>query len=184
MRVIRPAQLALFGALVLSSVAAAPPAAPALPPTPVVGPDSSASAGRETPEDLARRAMALHEQATEAGAAGRWKKASALHQRAASLHAATDGRGSRCLELSANLLFNGGDLAGARRALEGAAELALARGDVAVGADALLKAGLVARDQGDGAASVALTRRAQMLANSRHLSEAERSEILARILPR
>jgi hypothetical protein len=150
-----------------------------------VGADSSASAPGDTPEDVARRAAALHAQANEAGRRGQVEEGgdappargrAARGERRARL-ALPRARG----EPARQRRRSGG---GARRTLASAGELALARGDVGVAADAFLKAGLVARDQGDALGSVALTRRAQMLANSKHLSDAERTEILGRILPR
>jgi hypothetical protein len=183
MRVSRPASLVLFGATLLTSVAAASPAAaPADPTTPAAAVDPAKPASGTTAAAAAARAAELHERAMEAGAANKWRKGAKLHKQAAALHMATDGRGSRCLELAANLLYYGGDLAAARVALAEAGDLALARGDVMVAADSYLKAGLVARDQRDGAAFVDFTRKAQLLANSTHLSDEQRASIRARII--
>lgn len=187
MRVIRPAPLALLGAVLLTSVAAAPPSAvpPAAPSVPAVAAgDPGAPANGSTPAEAARRAAALHQQALDAGAAGKWHRSARLHERAAALHAADDPGGTQCLEYAANLYYFAGERATARRMLEAAADRSLARGDVATAADMSLKAGLVARDLGDGPGAGALTRRARLLASSPHLGAGERADILGRIVPR
>ena len=182
MSVNRPLSLALVGAVVLSSIAAAPA------PPPVVHVDAAgvpaAHAGHSTSDDVSRRASELHERGMEAGMAGKWKRAATLHQKAAALRAEDDPRRTKCLEMVANLLYADGDLAGAQRTLESAADEALARGDVAMAAEAFLNAGSVARDLRDPATAAELTRRARLLANSPHLSDEQRGAIIKRIEPR
>jgi hypothetical protein len=187
MRVIRPAPLALLGAVVVTSVAAAlPPArtAPARPAVAAVADGPGAPPDGATPAEAARRAAELHQQAMDAGSVGKWRRAAALHKRAAALHSAEDPRGARCLELAANFAYYGGDRPSARVLLETAADQALARGDLATAADAYLKAGLVARDLGDRPGEAAHARRAKLLAASPLLSEAQRAGITARIVTR
>ena len=187
MRVIRSTALVLSGATLMLGVAgarlaSAAPAAPALLPTP--GAWSAHAAANPTPTDEVRRALALHQQAMDAVAARKWRRAASLLHRAAALHPADDPRGITCLELAANFLFLDGDLDGAQEALETAGDRALARGDVASAADAFLKAGLVAREHGDREAASTLVQRARLLANSPHLGETQRSDILSRIVER
>ena len=190
MRVIRSASLALLGATLLGLTGARPASATRALPTHPHGATALHDGGHDgghdgaTPADVARRAAELHQQSLDAGAAGRYRRAATLMQRSASLHAADDPRGARCLELAANFQYYSGDLAGARQLLETAGDRSLARGDVATAADAYLKAGIVARDAGDRAGESAYTRRAHLLASSPLLSPAQRSDILARIVQR
>jgi tetratricopeptide (TPR) repeat protein len=181
MRVNRPLSLALVGAVALSSIAASPP-------PPLAKADSTgvpaAHAGHATSDDVARRASELHERGMEAGAAGKWRRAATLHQRASGLRGEDDPRRTKCLEIAANLLYADGDLAAAQQTLESAAAQSLARGDVVAAAESYLNAGLVARDLRDPVAAADLTRRARLLANSPQLSDAQRGGILQRILPR
>jgi hypothetical protein len=107
-----------------------------------------------------------------------------LHQKAAALHAADDGRGSRCLELAGSLQYANGERRAARAAMEAAADRALARGDVMQAADAYVKASIIAFELRDGAGGAALARRARRLADSPLLSADQRAAITARIVAR
>lgn len=132
----------------------------------------------------AARADALHQRA--AGlfeAPTRYREASRLLRQAAALRDGLDDRVAAELLLAGRLSYYAGDWRTAQRAFEDAGERALESGQLIVAASAWVDAAFTAqaRKNEDDASGFVL--RARRLADSPHLTRAERDEILDRIGP-
>jgi hypothetical protein len=127
------------------------------------------------------KADSLHEAAVRVASEGRWRDAARLYRRSADFRAAEDPLGFRCLKDAAALAYASGDRSAARRDMARAAEHALAQGDLKAAALAYLDAAWIAQEQQKPRQVWELGHRAEILAASPLLSEADRGAILQRI---
>lgn len=127
------------------------------------------------------KADSLHEAAIALMTAHRWRDAARLHRRSAELRAPDDALGFRCLSEAAALTYASNDRTGARNDMANAARQALTRGDLRASALAYLDAAWIAQEQNDSRQVWELGHRAEMLAASPLLAEADREAILQRI---
>jgi tetratricopeptide (TPR) repeat protein len=127
------------------------------------------------------KADSLQEVAFELRNAGRYRDAARLYRRSADFRPVEDSLGFRCLTEAAALAYAAGDRSGARTDMARAAERALARGDVRAAAHAYLDAAWIAQEQKQPRRVWELGHRAEMLAASPLLGEADRGAILQRI---
>ncbi len=130
-------------------------------------------------------AAKLHRQADELLAKSQrrhWKQVAHLLQQAAALRAPDDSLAIDEQLVAAQLFHSTGELAGAQESLEGAARQALANGRVLQSAEALITAAAVAKERRHGEEAVELARRAERLARSPHLTQAECTGVLDRII--
>jgi hypothetical protein len=111
----------------------------------------------------------------------RWRDAARLHQQSAALRPLEDPLGFRCLSEAAQLSYAGGDRSGARTDMARAAAQALTRGDLEKAAHAYLDAAWIAQEQGKSRQVWELGRRAEILAASPLLNDAQRSLLFRRI---
>jgi hypothetical protein len=112
---------------------------------------------------------------------GRWRDAARMYRRSAEFRAAEDPLGSKCLGKAAALAYATGDRSGARTDMAKAAERALARGDLRSAALAYLDAAWIAQEQKRPSQVWEFGHRAEILAASPLISEADRGVILQRI---
>jgi len=126
-------------------------------------------------DDLDRQAEELY------GKPSLWRRAAYMHERAASMRAATDPQAYAGYRMAAHLYHAAGSLSEARAAMERAAVQASARGDVVGAANSYVDAGLVALEarQDDRVREFAV--KAEALAGSPLLSAEQRRAILERV---
>ncbi len=122
----------------------------------------------------AARAVALEARAMQAS---HLTAAARLREQAAELRAPGDPKGVSDLLIAASARYHSGSSTYARQLYVRAAERALADGDVEVAARGFILAALVANKQHD-AAALELKARAERLAGSPLLTEAQRRQIL------
>jgi tetratricopeptide (TPR) repeat protein len=127
------------------------------------------------------KADSLHEAAVALANAGRYRDAARLYRRSAGFRAAEDSLGSRCLTEAAALAYAAGDRNGARGDLVDAADRSLARGDISEAAQSYLDAAWIAQEQNKPSQVWEFGHRAEILAASPLLSQAQRGAILRRI---
>jgi hypothetical protein len=144
-------------------------------------PDATAAQYRLPTIVSSVKADSLREVAVQLVADGRWRDASRAYRRSADFRAVEDPVGFQCLTDAAALAYYVGDRSAARTDMARAAERALARGDLKAAALAYLDAAWIAQDQRKPSQVWELGHRAEMLAASPLLSEADRSAILQRI---
>lgn len=133
------------------------------------------------PPTESERAAALEARAEKLlGVSEQWRTAARLLQEAAALRVAGDALGVQDLMLAAAAWYHSGKQEQAQATYVAAGERALADGDVEGAARGFLLAGTIANERRDGAA-VALLARAERLASSPLLNEAQRRTILERI---
>jgi hypothetical protein len=165
----RTARLSLLAATIVASAFAVP---------------ATASAQQTLPAEVVRaqgKAEALTARAT-ALIADHFSKhtarrAARMHAEAAALYAAGSVQRFDCLYAAATLHYSGGELQEARAKVEQAAEQAMERGDVLRASRAWSDAATLAVAMRDTDAAATMTRRAEMLATSPLLSEAQRGEL-------
>jgi tetratricopeptide (TPR) repeat protein len=127
------------------------------------------------------KADSLHEAAVALANAGRYRDAARFYRRSAEFRAAEDSVGSRCLSEAAALAYAAGDRNDARGDLVDAADRSLARGDISEAAQSYLDAAWIAQEQNKPSQVWEFGHRAEILAGSPLLSQAQRGAILRRI---
>src|SRR3954468_22919430 len=127
------------------------------------------------------KADSLHEVAATLATVGRYRDAARLYRRSAEFRSGEDPLVSRCLTEAAALAYAAGDRSGARTDMADAADRALARGDLREAAQSYLDAAWIAQEQEKPNQVWEFGHRAEVLAASPLLSEADRGAILQRI---
>lgn len=111
-----------------------------------------------------------------------WGEVAKLLERAAALRPTNDPLAVSEQFVAGQLFHYNGSLSRAQANLEGAAQQALANGRVADAADAYVSAAIVAKARGEQQQAMELGRKAELLAHSPHLTQAEGNGILERIV--
>lgn len=111
-----------------------------------------------------------------------WKEVARLLERASALRTADDPLAVSEQFVAGQLFHNVGSFDRAQASFEGAARQALANGRVAEAADAYVTAAIVAKSRQRPQEAMELGRKAELLARSPHLTQAECNCILERIV--
>jgi hypothetical protein len=108
-------------------------------------------------------------------------KAAKLHERSAELRDESDPMAASCLRTAAFLRYYAGGRRASADLMEKAAERAAGIGDVARAADSYIDAAYIAQELREGTRARELAHRAELLASSPLLTDAQRASIRARI---
>jgi len=128
-----------------------------------------------------QQADALHEQALALPTETRFaKRAARMHERSAALRAEGDTKTAECLRTAGYLRYYSGDRRAGANLLAQAAERSAETGDVVRAANAFIDAAIIAGELSDTRRAIDLRTRAELLATSPLISDADRTALRAR----